>query len=216
MTQNDAERYNSITTLYTMEAKVCVVLLAEAIKTPLPIQGGKTEVPGFGVADDVRNAVISFPLWKFYILHRMLQNKRMWEETMNIKLDANAIMPTRAYPGDAGLDLYSPISTKVPARGNVVIDTGVAVAIPDGYVGLVASKSGLMLKGITSRGVIDSSFRGTIKAVLYNSSGYDYPVAKGDKVTQLIIMPIATPEIVLVDELSDTERGKGGFGSSGR
>lgn len=134
---------------------------------------------------------------------------------MNIKLDANAIMPTRAYPGDAGLDLYSPISTKVPARGNVVIDTGVAVAIPDGYVGLITSKSGMMLKGITSRGTIDASYRGTIKAVLYNSSGYDYPIAQNQKITQLVLVPIITPEIVVVDELSETERGSGGFGSTG-
>ena len=131
-------------------------------------------------------------------------------------LSDGAYAPERAHPTDAGLDLRSPIETKVPARGNVVIDTGVAVAIPEGYVGLITSKSGMMLKGITSRGTIDSSYRGTIKAVLYNASGYDYTIAEGDKITQLVILPIATPEIVVVDELSETDRGTGSFGSTGR
>ena len=131
-------------------------------------------------------------------------------------LSDGAYAPERAHPTDAGLDLRSPIDTNVPARGKVVVDTGVAVAIPEGYAGLIASKSGMMLEGITSRGLIDSSFRGTIKAVLYNSSGYDYPVDKGNKVTQLVIFPVATPEIVLVDELPKTDRGSGGFGSTGK
>ncbi len=135
---------------------------------------------------------------------------------MRVVLDDNAFEPMRAHDTDAGLDLRSPVSTKVPARGNVVIDTGVAVAIPEGYVGLITSKSGMMLKGITSRGTIDSSYRGTIKAVLYNSSGYDYTIAKGDKITQLVIIPIATPEIAVVDGLSETDRGKCGFGSTGK
>lgn len=137
-------------------------------------------------------------------------------DVIPVVLSDGAFPPERAHPTDAGLDLRSPISAKVPAMGNVVIDTGVAVAIPDGYVGLITSKSGMMLKGITSRGTIDASYRGTIKAVLYNSSGYDYPVAYGDKITQLVIIPIATPEIVVVDELSETDRGTGSFGSTGK
>lgn len=138
------------------------------------------------------------------------------ENELMTVLDGNAYKPERAYPTDAGLDLRSPVSVVVPARGNVVIDTGVAVAIPDGYVGLITSKSGMMLKGITSRGTIDSSYRGTIKAVLYNSSGYDYTIQRGDKVTQLVILPIVTPKVVIVDGLSKTDRGAGSFGSTGK
>ena len=90
------------------------------------------------------------------------------------------------------------------------------MAIPDGYVGLITSKSGLMLKGITSRGTIDSSYRGTIGAVLYNHSQEGYAVHAGDKVCQIVIVPIVLPEIEYVTGLDETDRGEGGFGSTGR
>ena len=137
-------------------------------------------------------------------------------KTMKIKVGRNGFVPQRAYPSDAGLDLFSPVSLVIPAGGIEIIDTEVSSAIPVGFVGLITSKSGLMAAGITSRGTIDSSYRGTIKAVLYNNSKEDYSVQRGDKITQLVLLPIITPELEIVSELDDTDRGNGGFGSTGK
>ena len=134
-----------------------------------------------------------------------------------VKLDMGAIMPTRAYPTDAGLDLYTPIECAIAPKNGAVIDTGVHVAIPNGYVGFLKSKSGLNVKrGITSEGVIDSSYRGSIVVKLYNNSPVVQTFNKGDKITQLVLLPIITPELELVDELDETDRGSNGFGSTGR
>ena len=96
---------------------------------------------------------------------------------MKIKLDDFAYMPERAHPTDAGLDLKTPISFWIHPEQHKVIDTGVHVEIPDSYVGMLTSKSGLMKRGITSRGTIDSSYRGSIKAVLFNHTdeGIKFP-----------------------------------------
>ena len=136
---------------------------------------------------------------------------------MKIKLDSGAHIPTRAHETDTGLDLYARESQVIPARESAIFDTGVHVEIPKGYVGMLKSKSGLNVKhGITSEGVIDCGYTGSIVAKLYNHSGYDYTVNAGDKITQLVLLTILTPELELVDSLEDTERGNGGFGSSGK
>lgn len=135
---------------------------------------------------------------------------------MKVVVDENAFVPVRAHSDDAGLDLKSPVDTWVHPGEHSIIDTGVHVAIPTGYVGLITSKSGLMAKGLTCRGTIDSGYNGSIKAVLYNHASEGYGVHRGEKVCQLVIMPIITPEIELVDALEETERADGGFGSSGR
>lgn len=135
---------------------------------------------------------------------------------MKIKLDDFGIMPERAHPYDAGLDLRSPFRVVIRPNDREVIDTGVHVAIPQNFVGLITSKSGLMAKGITSRGTIDCGYTGSIKAVLFNHSDKTYIVENGDKITQLVILPIAIPDLELADSLEDTERGENGFGSSGR
>lgn len=133
---------------------------------------------------------------------------------LKVKLDDFAIMPTRAHEDDAGLDLYSPIDTWVYSGSVKCIDTGVHVQIPKGYVGLITSKSGLMAEGITCRGTIDSGYTGSITAVLSNS-GEGRCFRRGNKITQLVIVPCETPEIEIVEELEETERGEKGFGSSG-
>ena len=133
---------------------------------------------------------------------------------MKIVVYGNGIVPTRAHPTDAGLDFYCPQSVMVPPRGRAIIDTMVACEIPTGYVGLITSKSGLMAKGITSRGTIDSDFRGHIRAVMYNHTDEPYWFGRGDKCTQMVLLPIITPELEVVTELSETERGTGGFGST--
>lgn len=137
--------------------------------------------------------------------------------TMKVKLDQGAFAPTRAHKTDAGLDLRSPISVEVPARGSVVIDTGVHIELPNGTVGFLKSKSGLNVKhDITSEGVIDFGFTGSIKAKLYNHGTKPYQVFRGDKITQLVIFDCRFPDVEIVDELETTERGENGFGSTGR
>jgi dUTP pyrophosphatase len=136
---------------------------------------------------------------------------------MKIKLDDGAKMPTRAHDNDAGLDLYARDTQIVPAKEYAIFDTGVHVEIPHGHAGFLKSKSGLNTKhGIVSEGVIDSEYTGSIVVKLYNHSGYDYKVEAGDKISQLVILPILTPDLELVDELEATDRGDGGFGSTGR
>lgn len=138
-------------------------------------------------------------------------------EKIKIALDPGATMPTRAHATDAGLDLYAAERKVIRGRDWEAIETGIHAQIPPGFVGLLTSKSGLMAKyGITSRGTIDAGYTGTIKAVLFNHSEASYIVEKGDKITQLVILPIITPELEIVDALEETERGTGGFGSTGR
>lgn len=136
---------------------------------------------------------------------------------LKVTLDPGAYLPTRAHPDDAGLDLYAKERKYISANSIVSLDTGVHVQIPAGYVGMITSKSGLMANhGITCRGTIDSGYTGSIKAVLFNHSGSSYTIEKGQKITQLVLVPIITPDPVVVDSLENTERGSGGFGSTGK
>lgn len=136
---------------------------------------------------------------------------------MKIKLDPWAIMPTRAHDTDAGLDLYAAKDETVNQYSSAIFDTGVHVQLPPNTAGMVKSKSGLNVKhGITSEGVIDVGYTGSIKVKLYNHSGMPYDVKRGDKISQLVIVPVVIPPLKVVDELEDTERGDGGFGSTGR
>ena len=135
---------------------------------------------------------------------------------MKIMLDEFAYMPERAHPDDAGLDILSPFDKWVYAHGVTIIDTGVHVEIPKGYVGMLTSKSSLMAKGVTTRGTIDCGYTGSIKAVVYNDGPFSFEVRKGNKITQLVIVPCLIPEIEVVDELEETDRGENGFGSSGQ
>ena len=137
--------------------------------------------------------------------------------TMKVTLDEGAFMPVRAHETDAGLDLFSREDKVIPAKGAAIFDTGVHVELLAGYVGFIKSKSGLNMKhGIQSEGVIDAGYTGAIITKLYNHSDVDYFVKRGDKITQMVVLPIATPTPVLVEKLDDTERGSGGFGSTGK
>ena len=136
---------------------------------------------------------------------------------MNIILDEGAKLPTRAHHTDAGLDLYSRDDAIVPAHGCAVFDTGVHVELPEGTAGFLKSKSGLNVKyGITSEGVIDVGYTGSIVVKLYNHSDSNYYVSAGDKISQLVVIPVFTPVLMVVDTFEETERGDNGFGSSGR
>lgn len=135
---------------------------------------------------------------------------------LKVKLDPGARMPTRAHPNDGGLDLYSMEDKLIQPYKSASFNTGVHVAIPEGYVGLVKSKSGLMFKhDIVTDGTIDSDFTGAIQVKLFNNCGARFVVERGQKIAQLVLFPIITPEPELADELPSTERGDNGFGSSG-
>lgn len=136
---------------------------------------------------------------------------------MKVKLDDFAFIPERAHNTDAGLDLKSPICIEIPARSSSVIDTGVHVDLPIGTVGFLKSKSGLNVNhDITSDGVIDVGYTGSIKVKLYNHGIIPYQVLRGDKITQLVVVECHFPDVEIVEELDNTERWNKGFGSTGR
>lgn len=137
---------------------------------------------------------------------------------MRIVLDKGAVMPSKVFNTDAGYDLYARDTQIVPAKESATFDTGVHIELLPGTVGMIKSKSGLNVKhGITSEGVVDAGYTGSIVVKLYNHSGYDYKVNAGDKITQLVIMPLAyVGEFEVVDHLEETGRGNNGFGSSGK
>lgn len=136
---------------------------------------------------------------------------------MKIMLDEGAYMPTRAHSMDAGLDLYSPVDVMIMPQASAVIDTGVHVALPEGSVGFLKSKSGLNIKhGILGEGVIDAGYTGSIRVKLYNHGSDPYCIQRGDKITQLVILPVMLLDLKQVEMLEDTDRGANGFGSTGR
>lgn len=139
-------------------------------------------------------------------------------DMIRVKLDEGAILPTRAHQDDAGLDIYSRETQIIPAKESAIFDTGVHIELPRYTAGFLKSKSGLNVKhGITGEGVIDCGYTGSIKVKLYNNSGYDYTVKAGDKISQLVILPIIIPDMLyVVDNLAETDRGTGGFGSTGK
>ena len=135
---------------------------------------------------------------------------------MKIVLDRNACMPHRAHIYDAGLDLRAQSDGWLLPKCRRTFDTGVHIEIPKMCVGLMTSKSGLMAKhGITCRGTIDSGYTGSVKAVLFNHGWLPVRIKAAQKIAQIVIIPIVTPDMELVDTLDRTERGAGGFGSTG-
>ena len=128
---------------------------------------------------------------------------------MKIKLDDGAKMPKKAHATDVGYDIFSPIDVVVPAHRSVFIDSGVHIQTPIDIAGVLISKSGLNVKhGITSTG--------SIGVKLYNNSGTDYRITAGDKISQIMFIPYITAFFKVEDSLDDTERGDGGFGSTGK
>ncbi|MDX9913446.1 MAG: dUTP diphosphatase [Candidatus Moranbacteria bacterium] len=133
------------------------------------------------------------------------------------KINPEAKIPIYAIKNDAGMELYSVEDLIVEPGKILTCGTGIAVAIPVSYVGLIWDKSGVAFKGgiKTMGGVIDSSYRGEIKIILVNLSDKAYVINKGDKVAQMLIQKVESPDIEEVEVLDDTERGEGGFGSTG-
>lgn len=136
---------------------------------------------------------------------------------MKIMLDEGARIDSPAHETDAGYDIYSREAKLIRPRLSGTFDTGVHVAIPRGYVGFLKSKSGLNVKhDLTGEGVIDSGYTGKIVVKLYNNGRKIYRFNKGDKLIQLVLLPIITPELEVVDSFEETERGSDGFGSTGK
>ena len=136
------------------------------------------------------------------------------------RLDTRARLPTRAYPGDAGLDLYALEDAVLAPGERASIPTGVAVEIPDGQAGLVLPRSGLAAKHgisvVNAPGLIDAGYRGELRVLLLNTDrSATFEIAPGDRIAQLVLVRVETPEVVEVEELALSERGAGGFGSSG-
>uniref|UniRef100_A0ACD5ZZ05 Uncharacterized protein n=1 Tax=Avena sativa TaxID=4498 RepID=A0ACD5ZZ05_AVESA len=133
------------------------------------------------------------------------------------KLSENAILPRRGSALAAGYDLSSAVEATVPARGKALVATDLSIAIPEGTYARVAPRSGLALKHSidVGAGVIDADYRGPVGVVLFNHSEVDFGVKPGDRIAQLIIQVIMTPEVAEVEDLDATVRGEGGFGSTG-
>lgn len=133
------------------------------------------------------------------------------------KTNPEAKIPTYANEGDAGMDLYSMQDLILMPGKIIACETGIAMAISMGYVGLIWDKSGVAFNGgiKTMGGVIDSSYRGEIKIIITNLSNKEYSIKKGDKIAQMLIQKVESPDIEEVEVLDDTERGEEGFGSTG-
>ena len=143
---------------------------------------------------------------------------------MNIKVmktHPDAILPKRSKPGDSGLDLYALMtegSVWIAPGERAAIRTGIAVELPEGHEAQVRSRSGLTRQGIVAcggLGTVDNGYRGEVGVTLFNHSVEGYMVHNGDRIAQLVVCPVAYPDVVEVTELSQTERGAGGFGSTG-
>ncbi|GFX81229.1 deoxyuridine 5'-triphosphate nucleotidohydrolase [Trichonephila clavipes] len=133
------------------------------------------------------------------------------------KLSSNAKIPTKGSKLAAGYDLYSAYDYVVPAQGKVLAMTDIQVQVPPGHYGRVAPRSGLAVKNFidVGAGVVDEDYRGNLGVVLFNFGSEPFKVMKGDRIAQFICEKISYPELEEVENLDDTERGKGGFGSTG-
>jgi dUTP pyrophosphatase len=136
------------------------------------------------------------------------------------RLDPRATLPTRAYPGDAGLDLYALEQAVLAPGERASIPTGIAIEIPEGQAGLVLPRSGLAAKHgialVNAPGLIDAGYRGELRVLLLNTDrAQSFTVASGDRIAQLVLVQVMMPEVAEVEQLAPSERGGGGFGSSG-
>jgi len=142
-------------------------------------------------------------------------------EVLVHRLDPGLPLPVRAHPGDAGVDLRSTVDLVLGPGERAVVPTGIAVAIPDGYAGLVQPRSGLAARHgvgiVNAPGLIDSGYRGEVKVIVINlDREASFKVGRGDKIAQLVVYPVPAVSWREVDALPDSERGASGFGSSGR
>lgn len=140
--------------------------------------------------------------------------------TMVVVKTASGTIPKYAHKSDAGMDLVASVGDIITNGAVSVVNTGIRVAIPEGHVGLVCPRSGLAVKGVTvvnAPGIIDSGYRGPLKVLLTNLTPNDVEIQPGDRIAQLVIIPIIQPRVLVVDKFEEeTDRGVHGFGSTGR
>ena len=134
---------------------------------------------------------------------------------MKFVVEEGGFAPVREHETDAGVDLRTPINVDIEPYSSVKVDLRVRVEIPNGYVGLLTSKSGLMDEDITTRGTIDCGYSGTIQVRIFNHGKYPITFERGRKVTQLVVMPCIMDKPEIVDSIRSGERGENGFGSTG-
>jgi len=133
------------------------------------------------------------------------------------KIHPEARLPVYQHSGDAGLDLFSAVDEVLGAGELKAVPTGIQMAIPEGYVGLIWDKSGISLQGVHRlAGVVDAGYRGEVKVVMINLGREPFAIKRGMKIAQLLIQPVVTAEVTETADLDDTSRGEGGFGSTGR
>lgn len=153
------------------------------------------------------------------------ENKRMeyimtiingGRKMIKVRLEKKAHMPFKKHKYDAGWDLHTPIDVCVAAHSRVAIGTGVHIAIPRGYYGAVKSRSSMMMQGIITDGTIDYGYTGEVKVVLFNLTDEPFIAFAGERIAQLVIQPVNTTKMQVVEELDETDRGDGGFGSTGK
>lgn len=135
------------------------------------------------------------------------------------RLHPDLPIPRHAHPGDGGVDLHAAEAARLEPGERRLVATGIAIAIPPGYAGLVTPRSGLALRHgigiVNSPGLVDSGYRGELKVILVNLGAEPVDISVGDRVAQLVIVAVIDQELVEVDELPDSTRGEGGFGSTG-
>lgn len=133
------------------------------------------------------------------------------------RIQENAKLPAYSHSGDAGLDLFSSVDLVLGAGKVMPVSTGIKMAIPPGYVGLIWDKSGISLEGVHRlAGVVDSGYRGEVRVVMINLGDAPFSIEKGMKIAQMLIQPVNSVEVTEVEELEDTTRGEDGFGSTGK
>ena len=135
------------------------------------------------------------------------------------RLNKNAVLPQYAHPGDAGLDLFSIERKEIPPGQSTVIKTGIVIELPENTEAQVRPRSGLALNHqvtvLNTPGTIDHGYRGEVRVILINHGKNNFIVEEGMKIAQMVIQPVLTVEVVPVDDVSETQRGEGGFGSTG-
>lgn len=169
----------------------------------------------FGMIDNWVETIARRVFWNDIRAVKLQQ----WEQrpTIGVTLDDGATLPVRAHDTDAGADLCCIEDVTIEPGDSALIDTGVHVQLPAGTVGMLKSKSGLnCMAAITTTGVIDEGYSGPIKVRVYNHGAFPKEFKAGDKVTQLVVMPVIYPTYEVVDEIEGGERGASGFGSTGK
>jgi dUTP pyrophosphatase len=135
------------------------------------------------------------------------------------RLDEGLPVPAHAHVGDGGVDLHAREAVRLAPGDRAVVATGIALAIPGGYAGLVTPRSGLAARHgisvVNGPGLVDAGYRGEISVILVNLSNEAFTIERGDRIAQLVVVPVVVQEFVVVDDLEATTRGSGGFGSTG-